>query len=547
MEASTVFEDGHYQMNLPFRDQVVTMPNNRAQAEQRAIHLKRKLCNYTRLLSDYKTFMNELLHKGNAEEVKDEDLEGSSGRVWYIPHHGIYHPKKPNKLRVVFDCAARFSGTSLNDKLLQGPDLTNSLVGVLLRFRQERTALAADIEKMFYQVKVTPIQRDYLRYFWWPDGNLDQEPKVYRMAVHLFGATSSPSCANFALWRTAEDNTDFPEGIRRSHRKSFYVDDYLQSPADETSTKDKTKGDVKQAMDLCAKGGFRLTAWSSNSREVLESIPEELRAKDLKGINLDQDMLPAERVLGVEWTIESDTFGFNIQIREKPPTTRGILSITSSINDPLGFAAPFILLGKMLLQRLCKLNLGWDDEIPERDRKEWEEWLADLPQLAEFQVERCIKPEDFGPIKDAKIHHFSDASESGYGTASYIRLVDDKGKIHCAFLMGKARVAPLKQNTIPRLELTAATVSARVDSLLKEELDLSTTDSIFWTDSMSVIKYIRNTTSRFQTFVANRIAMIHWRSEPHQWRYVDTNSNPADDASRGLPAKWASIRRSTDG
>ncbi|XP_070569421.1 uncharacterized protein [Ptychodera flava] len=274
--------------------------------------------------------MADIIEKGYAIQVPNDELDRDDGKVWYIPHHGVYHPKKPEKIRVVFDCSAKFQGVSLNNLLLQGPDLTDNLLGVLLRFRQEPIALMADIEAMFHQ-----------RY-------------------------------------------------------------------------------------------------------------------------------------------------------------------------------------------------GWDAKIKEDDRKKWLRWLSDLPKLENVSTQRCYKPADFGEVKVREIHHFSDASEYGYGVASYIRLINENGRIHCAFLMGKARVAPLKKITIPRLELTAATVAVRMNRMLEEELDIKNDKVYFWTDSTSVIKYCANETSRFHTFVANRINIIREGSDSKQWKYVDTKSNPADDASRGL-------------
>ena len=118
----------------------------------------------------------------------------------------MFHPQEPDKVRVVFDCSAKFQGTSSNNQLLHGPDLTNTLVGVLTRFRQEQIAFMSDIEAMFYQVRVSPSDCNYLRFLWWPDGNLNKDPEEYQMLAHLFGGASSPSCANFALKKTAEDN-----------------------------------------------------------------------------------------------------------------------------------------------------------------------------------------------------------------------------------------------------------------------------------------------------------------------------------------------------
>ncbi|XP_071959794.1 uncharacterized protein [Antedon mediterranea] len=166
--------------------------------------LKNKLRRNQEFQHDYQEFMRELIQKGFAEKV--DNIEPTIGKTWYIPHHGVYNPHKPGKIRVVFDCAAKFQGTSLNNLLLPGSNMTNSLVGVLLRFREDPVAIMADIEAMFHQVKVPVKDRDYMRFFWWPEGDVNQQPVECRMTAHLFGAASSPARANMALRQTALDN-----------------------------------------------------------------------------------------------------------------------------------------------------------------------------------------------------------------------------------------------------------------------------------------------------------------------------------------------------
>lgn len=205
-------QDGHYVIPLPFRKPQMTMPNNRDQALKRASWQRNKMLHDENYQNDYVNFVNKMLAKGYARKVPEDQLEADPGKVWYIPHHGIYHPRKPQKIRVVFDCSAKHQGTSLNDQLMQGPDLTNSLVGVLTRFRQDRMAFMADIEAMFHQVRVPDEQCDFLRFLWWPDGNLEAVIQEYQMTVHLFGAASSSSCCNFALKQTAED-TEHQSGL----------------------------------------------------------------------------------------------------------------------------------------------------------------------------------------------------------------------------------------------------------------------------------------------------------------------------------------------
>jgi hypothetical protein len=526
MESSVSWHDGHYELGLPWRQEPVCLPNNRYLAEARLLSLKRRFERDETLFEKYKSTVGDYIVKGYAEKVPTQSEQGP---VWYLPHHPVVHPQKPEKVRVVYDCAAKFKGTSLNDKLLQGPDLTNNLVGVLTRFRQEPVALMGDVEAMFHQVKVAQADRDALRFLWWTDGDLAEEPDEYRMAVHLFGATSSPSCASFSLRKTANDNKeDFDIETVNTVLRNFYVDDCLKS----VETDEKGARLVQQLCELLAKGGFRLTKWISNSRHVLAGIPENDTVASL--VNLDLEDLPVERALGVKWNVETDKFQFGTIKGDKPVTRRGILSVVSSLHDPLGFMAPFILPAKMLLQTLCKQNLGWDEPVDNQEAVCWQQWLDGLDLLDGIAVDRCFKPAGFEKYDRAQLHHFADASQSGYGAVSYLRLTTDDGQIHCSFVLGKSRLAPVKAVTIPRLELMAAVLAVKLDQMIKTELDIPIDDTIFWTDSMIVLHYIKNESKRFQTFVANRLATIHETSTPNQWQHVGSTLNPADDASRGL-------------
>ena len=386
---------------------------------------------------------------------------------------------------------------------------------------------------MFCQVRVNEEHRDYLRFLWWPDGDTSKEPEDYRMRLHLFGATSSPGCSNLTLKTTAKDaEAEFGTETAAFVENSFYVDDGLKS----VETVDQATTLIKNSVEMCQRGGFRLHKFAANKRDVIESIPVQYRATDVKELDLCHDPLPIERVLGIEWCIESDSFRFRITLKDKPLTRRGVLETISSIYDPLGFVAPVLLAGKRILQTLCKDNADWDDPLPETLKAEWERWRADIHSLENMKVERCFKPEDFGQVKTAELHHFSDASCEGYGQCSYLRLVDDNDKIHCSLVMGKSGVVPLKQVSIPRLELTAAVVSIKVSATLQDELEYKDIAEVYWTDSKVVLGYINNEARRFHIFVANRVQQIRDHSSKDQWNYVESKSNPADEASRGLKA-----------
>lgn len=154
-------------------------------AQQRVDYLKRKLKRNPDLHTDYILFMKDITDKGYAEKIPTKQLSRCDGRVWYIPNHGVYHPKK-KKIRVVFDCAVTYQGISLNEQLLQGPDLTNNLIGVLLRFREHPVALMVDVESMFYQVRVPEEDAHLLLFLWWPEyqcGRIQNESTPFQCYI----------------------------------------------------------------------------------------------------------------------------------------------------------------------------------------------------------------------------------------------------------------------------------------------------------------------------------------------------------------------------
>ena len=523
MESGITTEDGHIKMPLPFRSGPPCLPNNLKTAQVRLSHLKKRLQKDATYHQQYTTFMQDVIAKGEVEVVTSS---GDPGRVWYIPHHGVYHPRKPDKLRVVFDCSATHQSASLNANLLAGPDLLNHLIGILCRFRQHPVAFICDIERMFHQFLVNEEHRDYLRFLWWEGGKLNMDPIEYRMKVHLFGASSSPGCANFAMKHLARQNMEEYQKAASFILKNFYVDDGLQSCGDSFEAISL----IKESQKLCQTAKLHLHKFISNDKTVLQSIESSELGADLNGnMNLS---LPSQTVLGLHWHVEDDSLTFIARQIDQPNTRRGILSAVASIYDPLGFISPLVLEGKSILQEMCKSGTKWDDPLPEHLTSRWLEWKKNCTELHEIQIQRCVRPGDIGEVFRTELHHFSDASNYGYGQCSYLRLVGKNG-MHCTLLCSKARIAPVKIITIPRLELTAALTSASMSQMLKKELDISIDDEYFWTDSKVVLAYINNDARKFHLFVANRVQKIHQLTEASQWYYVNTHHNPADIASRG--------------
>jgi hypothetical protein len=176
----------------------------------------------------------------------------------------------------------------------------------------------------------------------------------------------------------------------------------------------------------------------------------------------------------------------------------------------------------------------WDADIEDPDRAQWERWISDLPKLKNVNVSRCFKPEEFGEVETVELHVFSDASRVGYAAVAYFRFVNTEGKIWCAFVIGNTRLAPIREISIPRLELSAAVVSVKLRVLVQRELDMIFNQVCHWTDSTSVLKCIHNESKRFHTYKSNRLTVILNESSRSEWRYVKTDPNSADVGSKGM-------------
>ena len=283
---------------------------------------------------------------------------------------------------------------------------------------------------------------------------MNEPPSDHKTTVHLFGKTDSPCIAAWALQRTAADNqNEFGKEIAKVVSKNLYVDDCLFS----TPTIELAVRTALRLIQLLRKGNFRLTKFISNDKDVLASISAEERTVK----NLDQDKLPVERALGLQWNIENDTFGIKVAL-QKPPddnTRRGCLSTISSTFDSFGSVSPVLLLAKRILQKTWQMKLGWDDKLPPDLLRAGSQWRQDLQLLNHATVPRCYFANGCSTDASYQLYHFSDASEFGYGTVSYLRKKAADGVVECTFVMTKSRTAPLQYISTPRLELQAATIA----------------------------------------------------------------------------------------
>ena len=462
-----------------------------------------------------------------ARKMTPEEASKRSKRTWYLPIHPVTNPNKPGKIRVVNDAAAEYQGVSLNKSLLTGPDMLNSLVGSLLRFRTGPIALTADIEAMFHQVRVSKEDADSLRFLWTDDLDVEDPPDTYQMLAHIFGASCSPTCCSYGLKRTGRDNEkDYDAMTYESVIKDFYMDDLLKSVA-------SIEAAIKLALEttsMLKRSGFRLCKFVSNSKAVLEALPpSDVSPSAL--VNLDGEKM--ERALGVLWDPKNDILTFTAKLKENAPTKRGIQGATYSLFDPAGLLAPFTLKPKLLMQILWKLKRGWDEEVDSDSKRVWTNWLEASKKVANLKINRPYCPGN-KRIIEVQLHVFGDASELAFGCVAYLRFSFKEGGHACALVMSKSRVAPIKTVTLPRLELSAARAGARLSQLILHEIDLPIERTQYWSDSTLTLQYINNVKHRMKVLVANMSSEIVTLTKPEQWRHVPGEDNPADLLTRGV-------------
>ena len=544
---SCILKGGRLQVSLPWRGgREVAAKTLPTEASERMARFRTKKLG-EKLRKDPVTFqmvkdqIEIYLKEGYAEIVPpDEIKKPTQNQVMYPPTLAVKNPNKPGKVRFCHDCAAKPSGISLNSCLLPGEQNANSLLGCLIRSREHPIFFMCDIEACFHRILVDPQDIDALRFFFWKDFDLNQPYVVFRMLVHLFGSTSSPAISTFAIRYLAElFKNEYPPEVILAILWNLYVDDLIKSCPDVQSAIKLING----LVNLLKRGGFRLTKFVSNSREVLAAIPSEDRAKSVK--DFDESTLPVERALGVKLDVEDDAFVFKVshlKVGEIRNTRRLILGLISSVWDPIGFLACVLLKGRRILQVLtCDKRYGWDEVISDEELEEFQEWALSLLLLETMKVPRWIGSPALGKIASTQLHFCSDASDTAYGACAYIRKADEAGNIHAALVAAKSRVTPLKHQcefdingSMPKMEFCAGVVAVQLFIFLISEMGLEFDEVWFWCDSTCVIRWVRNRTTRHKPFVFNRISQILAATKMEQWRYCPTDLNPAHLCSHGF-------------
>lgn len=511
-------QTGRYIVPILIKGNIQDLGDSREAALNRFFHLERKFEKNPEFKEQYVNFMREYRDLGHMTKSTDKE---DKNPTYYVAHHGVMkQSSSTTKLRAVFDASAKTTtNISLNDRLKKGPILQPDLFTILVRFRCFNIVLAADVEKMYRQVWIRKDERSLQKIFW--RENSSEELCTYILNTVTYGTTSASFLAIRTLVQIAEENkSQFPEACR-AIKEGFYVDDLLYG----TNNVEEAK-QLKQELQLILQqAGFILRKWLSNEQSIL-SVGHE--SKDIAHFISENHV---NKTLGLCWSSRKDTLQFSVSFPTSSHITkRHILSVIARIFDPLGIIGPCVLQAKIFLQKLWKLNSDWDDPIPADLYKAWIEFEEGIRAINDFEIpRRVILPQP----EDIQIHAFCDASESGYGGAVYLRSRENGG-IQMRLLCAKSRVAPVKNISIPKLELCAAHLLVNLVQVVRGSLNIQLSKTTFWTDSSIVLCWLSEEPYKWKTFVSNRVSDIQQVTHANEWKHISTNDNPADCISKDV-------------
>ncbi|XP_063827477.1 uncharacterized protein LOC135076893 [Ostrinia nubilalis] len=520
---------GRYIVHLPLKQSIEETVRLCGDTKQQAINrfrsLERKFENNKQFKEDYKKVIQEYKEMGHMKKSNKKDDK----HAIYLPHHAIVREdKETSKVRVVYDASAKGTNNhSLNDTMMVGPVLQPDLRSLIISWRTHKICVVGDIEKMYRMINMTDEHTSLQRIIW--RNEPEKELECYDLTTVTFGTAAAPYLAVRTLNQLAEDEAQTFPDTAPVIKNSFYMDDLMTG-------NDNIEATIKMCEEIrtiLKGGGFNMQKWSSNSEEVLKYLQEgESSTKDKIEIKLDKII----KILGLTWDRKDDTFKFTVNLPEMryPITKRSILSDVARLFDPFGWLSPVVVTAKVLIQKLWLCSLGWDDELPLELREEWIAYRQELIHLQSIEIPRWLKTTTKNR-KQIQLHGFADASTQAYAAVTYLRVVEDD-EVHVMMIASRTKVAPLKQISVPKLELCAAALLAELIEDLMEILKIDKDQIFVWTDSMVVLAWLQSQPSRWRTFVANRVADVIRILDNSQWRHVQSADNPADFATRGVKA-----------
>ena len=453
----------------PWKKDPKSLPDNRSLALKRLEGTERRLKSNLNQAKAYEEQMTEMVKMNFCRKLSEDEVRNYKGPVHYIPHHAVIRPeKKITPVRIVFNSSSVFQGHKLNDYWMKGPDLLNNLFGVVLRFREREVALVGDISKMYHRILI-PERDQHVHRFLWRNLETSRKPDVYVKTVLTFGDKPAPAMAQTALRKTAEASKITHPKAAEVVTKNAYMDDICDSVDTVMEAKQQTE-DIDTVLE---KGGFKVKGWISNKPLRSPSQNEKREMATMFQGSIE------ENVLGITWNNQSDTLSFKvnfelisriIEAEQRQPkiklTKRLLLSQIARIYDPVGFAAAFLIRAKIGMQVLWQTGVDWDEEPPPTIRYKWIELFKEMKELSKITFQRSLCSAN--ATEPPMLCVFSDASQDAFGTCAYVRQRTNGDKYQVRLIAVKSRVAPLKELSVPRLELQAAVLASRLAKTIEQ-------------------------------------------------------------------------------
>ncbi|XP_026729604.1 uncharacterized protein LOC113495194 [Trichoplusia ni] len=524
-------KEGRYVVNLPFRDQdpQCQYGSSRDLAIRRFHLLENKFKRNPEIKARYSEVFQEYIDLGHMEPVPSDELNNIS--AVYLPHHAVVREDKTTtKVRIVFDASMKgLNGVSLNDDLMVGPRLQPPLRHIIMRWRMHPISLCADIVKMYRQVKVSSEHAEFQRVVWRDDP--ESVIKEYKLVRVTFGTATAPYLAVKSLQQVAIDEGGSYPDVSEIIKNDFYVDDLMTG----CQTVDQGLHLHERLTEVLTKGQFPLQKWVSSCNELNERIQSHAeRTKQEEEQERDIKLDSVVKILGISWDRQSDECKYSVQLppQQFPVTKRRVISDIARLFDPLGWVAPCIIISKIFIQKLWLSGLDWDAELTPDLLSEWETYRASLVETNKISIPRWINTKADDSLME--LHGFCDASIAAYAAVVYVRTIDAEGKIHVNLITARTKVAPVKQQSVPRLELMGAVLLSELIIEVARVMKISPPHIRAWTDSSIVLAWLSKHPSHWTTFVGNRVSTILSRIDNSHWAHVQSTHNPADLASRGL-------------
>ncbi|GFW89661.1 integrase catalytic domain-containing protein [Trichonephila clavipes] len=508
-------KEGKYVVSMPLKKEPSCLGNSKDIALKRLGSLWNRLARDEKYLNLYREFLRDYERLGHMKEVTNET---EPEITYYATHHGIYRPEKSTtKLRVLFNCSSLIdNGISLNDIQYNGGVIQEDLYAQMLRFRTYTYAFTADIKMMYRTILINPKQLNLQRIVWCESEH--ESPKIYELSTVTYGTVSAPYLAQRTSTQLSiDEEAIFPiaASVLRNNLYILYVLCGAVTLEEAIILRQQLKGILKSA-------GMELHKLCAN-HEKLSPDPEQ---------NYNFAFLTETKTLGVSWKPNLDCFLIKVKVcLDSSYTKRDVLSTIAKIFDPVGLMAPVISKAKIFLQRLWRSKLEWNDLLSAEEYREWQQFLVSLENINNIEIPRRILvafPEVI------EIHGFADASERCYGAAVYCKSKNLKRETLVRLITSKSRVAPIKSLTIPRLEMCAAVLLAKLVKRVVAALQLETAELYLWSDSMIVLALLRKEPMDLKTFVQHRVAKTQELYPNQLWRHVRSDQNPADLVSRGV-------------